>query len=499
MEVPEEGKEDIALSFIVVNRNGEAILPACLDSVFSQEIEEPFEVIVVDDASTDGSLELVRRYFPRARLVVLGKNRGPAAAKNAGAAVARGKVLAFLDNDVVLEKGWARSMLSALESDPLAGAAASHILLEGQGNHLNSTGGLVNLLGYAWERGIYLPDSCTYSLSREVAYACSAAMAVKRDVFEQLGGFDPDYFYLYEDVDLGWRMNILGYRVMYVPEARVRHRLSATMGLGGRRNEYLSVRNRLYTLLKDTEATTLRMVFRESIYRIFHDGAFYLYGNGGMGIRRMFVPWRALAWNIVRWPCILRARKSIRSVRRVSDAELIAKGIILPTLDFPEIGQDPRIPEEVHCAPIRGRAPKRLWIGKRGCRGLLYGWHEPERSSTGIPFRWTGERAGFRIRRRDKGGELFLVTLGGHPGGTSEVELWINGCKAGELRVGNELATHRLPLPREGPSGGGDRELKVEIRVANPFVPALKGDGMDGRLLGIGVAAAGIRGVAREG
>jgi GT2 family glycosyltransferase len=499
MEMPDEGNEEIALSFIVVNRNGEEIFPACLDSVFSQELEEPFEVIVVDDASTDGSVGLVRKSYPRARLVVQGRNSGPAAAKNAGAAVARGRVLAFLDNDVVLEEGWARSMLLALDSDPGAGAGASHLMLEGSDTYLNSTGGLVNLLGYAWERGIYLPDSKTYSLNREVAYACSAAMAVKRDVFEQLGGFDPSYFYLYEDVDLGWRMNILGYRVIYVPEARARHRLSATMGLGGWRNEYLSVRNRLYTLLKNTEASTLRMVFRESIYRLFHDGAFYNYGNGGMGIERTLVPWRALAWNIVRWPYILRARKSIRSVRRVSDAELIAKGIILPTLDFPEIGQDPRIPYGTHRAPVRGRAPRRLWIGKRGCRGLLYGWYEPERSSTGIPFRWTGERAVFRIRRRYKGGELFLVTLGGHPDGASEVEVWIGGVRVGELEVGNEMAIHRLPLPREGPGGGGDRELEVEIRVANPFVPALVGDGMDGRLLGIGVAAAGICGVAREG
>ncbi|MEJ5185781.1 MAG: glycosyltransferase family 2 protein [Candidatus Geothermincolales bacterium] len=483
--------EKATISFIVVNRNGEGILGRCLDSIFSQDLGEPYEVVVVDDASTDGSVELVRASYPRARLVEMKRNRGPAAAKNVGAAVARGEVLAFLDNDVALEKSWARSMLSVLRSDPRVGACASHILFEKWKTFQNSTGGLVNLLGYAWERGIYLPDSRTYSLNRWVTYACSAAMAVRRDVFDSVGGFDPHYFYLYEDVDLGWRINLAGYRVVYVPEARAFHRLSATMGPGRRRNEYLSVRNRIYTLLKNLEASTLRMVLREALYRLFYDGAFFQYGNGEGKLKKVMVPCRALFWNLLGLPRILRWRRSMRSTRKIRDSELIASGILIPTLVFPEIGKDPRLSGVMVRDLSNGPAPRRLWIGKRKCGGLVYGWYQPEKSASGLSFRWTGERAGFRLRASGRDKVLYLVTLSGNPEGGSVVEVWIDGYKVGDIRVGGGLAVHRLPLPLGGPSGGKGKEWRGEIRVINPFVPAKLGVGLDGRSLGIGVVAVG--------
>lgn len=486
--------ESILMSFVVVNRNGREILQRCLLSVFSQELDGPFEVIVVDDASTDGSVDMVKESFPQARLVVQERNKGPAAAKNAGATVAKGRYLAFLDNDVVLEKSWARSMVDALESYPGAGAGASHLLLEGPEGCLNSTGGLVNLMGYAWERGIFLPDSSTYAFNREISYACSAAMAVKREIFELVGGFDPRYFYLYEDVDLGWRINAAGFRVVYVPEARAYHRLSATMGSRGIRNEYLSLRNRIYTILKNAEARTLRVVLREAVYRIFHDGKFYTYGNCEGGLLKTFLPLRALAWNLIGSPWVFLARKRLRRTRRVSDAELIDRGVLLPTLSFPDVGTDPRpaeLSQSQRIDGVKGPIKERLVAGKDKCHGLLYGWYTPERNAAGLDFRWTKDRAGFVLRRKKACDTLFLITLEGNPEGGSTVELWIDGRSVGVFKVGNGLCVHRFPLPPETVRDDGGRGIRVDLHVTNPFVPALQGSGMDGRVLGIGVVAAG--------
>ncbi len=485
-------KEDVLLSFVVVNRNGQDILPRCLRSVFSQELEGPFEVIVVDDASTDGSVDLVRKAFPEARLLVQRRNKGPAAAKRAGAALARGKYIAFLDNDVVLERGWARAMVHALASYPEAGAAASHMLLDGPGGYLNSTGGLVNLLGYAWERGVFLPDSRTYCLNREVTYACSAAMAVRRDVYQLAGGFDPRYFYLYEDVDLGWRINALGFRVVYVPEARAHHLLSATMGSQGNfKVEYLSVRNRFYTLLKNTERETLRLIIKEALYRVFHDGGYYDYGNGGNRALKIRVPLRVLIWNLVALPWIMRSRRWMKRARRMSDSELMERGVFLPNLSFPDIGTDPRPTEACMHRRTSGRVPKRLMAGKGKGEGLVYGWYGPEESAKGIPFRWTAERAAFELSWRRGRDALFLITLGGHPQEGSAVEVWVNGYRLGELRVVNQLEVHRIPVPREIMGDDERSRIQVELRVLNPFVPSLQGEGMDGRSLGMGLVAAG--------
>jgi GT2 family glycosyltransferase len=248
-------------SIIIVNYRGEKLLPPCLDSVLAQAVQFPYEIIVVDDSSDDGSIELLESRYPQARVVANRKNRGPAAAKNIGAAQARSEYIAFLDNDVELHPDWLRNMMARLQGgDEKLGACASHILLNGYGSVLNSTGGMINLLGYAWDRGIFTEDSQTYFYSPDVMYACSAAMLMKKSILDEVGGFDERFRYLFEDADLGWRMNIYGYKVAYEPRALARHLLSSTMGDKRLRNLYLYERNRLRALLKNMEGNTLKLI-----------------------------------------------------------------------------------------------------------------------------------------------------------------------------------------------------------------------------------------------
>jgi GT2 family glycosyltransferase len=480
-------------SVIIVNYRGEEILPACLDSVMSQETDFPFEVIVVDDDSDDGSVDLVESRYPGVELVVNRRNRGPAAAKNTGAGVARSEFLAFLDNDVELHPHWLSTMLAGITrpEDDL-GACASHILLNGYGSMLNSTGGMINLLGYAWDRGIFMQDSDTYSYSPKVMYACSAAMMARKRVFDEVGGFDERFRYLFEDADLGWRMNIYGYRVAYEPRAIVKHMLSSTMGNRRLRNLYLYERNRLRALAKNMERETLGMVRRELAYWLGQRIRAEL-ENGLSSWQKLILPLRmaqALAWNLAWMPDTLRGRRVIARHRVVPDRLLITRGVLSPQIGEPPIGEDPRIAVKETGPETSGRALPRKATMSRMKEGVLGpGWYDREVDVKGVPFRWTGERATFYLKAGGKRRNLSLRTVMANPAGLTQVSVRINNRLVSTFEVPNLYHAHDIPLP-------GDLEpgvWEIELQVNNPFRPRDVLRVEDQRLLGIAVASMQIR------
>ena len=202
------------VSIIIVNFNGKIQLEKCLNSLKKVNYDQ-FETILVDNNSTDNSIEFVQKNFPLTKIIKLDKNYGFAKPNNVGAKNAKGKFLLFLNNDTVVTPNFISEMINTVKNDPTI-AICQSLLLKPDGK-VESSGDFINNLGLAYSSKD-LPNSV-----KEILSARGASMIVRKDSFWELDGFDESYFASFEDVDLGWRAWILGYRVVLVPDSVVYH------------------------------------------------------------------------------------------------------------------------------------------------------------------------------------------------------------------------------------------------------------------------------------
>src|SRR5437588_4664170 len=216
------------VSIIILNYNGRKHLEACLSSLEDLEFpKQQLEIIVVDNGSTDGSLGLVKARFPTVVLVQNETNLGFSKAANMGAERAKGEYLAFLNNDMRVEKNW----LSVLVKTARAGgfACVGSTVLNWDGTEVDFKGCINVAFCLAYEpsedQSPDLSDAASYSLT---LFASGGAALVQLRVFQELGGFDPDFFFYQEDVDLGWRLWLRGYECAISSESIVYHRGGAS-------------------------------------------------------------------------------------------------------------------------------------------------------------------------------------------------------------------------------------------------------------------------------
>lgn len=236
------------VSFVIVNYNGARWLERCLASLFAQR-DASFEVILVDNASTDGSGGWAAEHFPRVRLVSSETNVGFAAGTNLGIRAAQGEAIATLNTDTYVESDYL-AQLSAPLSDARVGACAPLMLNMEQPERVDAAGIVVDRFGFAWNRGAgELAEQ--YRTGGAVYGACAGAALYRRAMLEQVGGFDDDYFGFYEDADLAWRARRFGWHTVFVPTARVYHAHGASFGKISPRKTYLLARNRWWTTLKN--------------------------------------------------------------------------------------------------------------------------------------------------------------------------------------------------------------------------------------------------------
>ena len=247
MTVPRRPSQPL-VSVIIPNWNGAHHLPTCLESLRSQTLRE-FEVIVADNGSIDGSLELLARDYPEVRVLALGENRGFAGACNAGIKVAQATYVALLNNDVEADPGWLSEVIAAFERYPEAGLVASKMLLFDRRDTFHTAGDFYRVDGIPGNRGVWQKDEGQYDREETVFSACGGSAAYRRTMLNQVGLLDEDFFFSCEDVDLAWRAQLAGWRCVYVPRAIVYHKLSATGG--GVTASFYDGRNFIYLLVKD--------------------------------------------------------------------------------------------------------------------------------------------------------------------------------------------------------------------------------------------------------
>lgn len=246
------------VSVVVVNYRGAGDTIACLESLSTLNWpRDRLEIVVVENASGDGSTARIRAAFPDIRLIEAERNLGFAGGCNLGVAQSRGTIVGFLNNDARPDPRWVTAAVEALAADPGVGAVASKVL-DWDGTLVDYVDGSLTWFGMGYKREVEHDDSPEFDRPKDVLFGTGAAMFVRADLFREVGGFDERFFMFYEDVDLGWRLNLLGHRVRYVPGSSAYHRHHATMKKFGQfRESYLLERNALMSMYKNYEDETL--------------------------------------------------------------------------------------------------------------------------------------------------------------------------------------------------------------------------------------------------
>ena len=332
------------ISVVVLNWNGVACVEGCLKSLEAQSYQD-FEVIVVDNASTDGSRELLTsKWQDRVSLVLLDRNTGYCGGNNRGIEKARGSLIALVNNDAEADPRWLEAVAAAAQRHPQAGMFASRIYNSVERNHFDSAGLLVYPDGVCRSRGWLEVDLGQYGVEEEVLGPNGAAAVYRRTMLEETGVFDERYFAYLEDLDLAMRGWLLGYTCVYVPEAIVYHLKSNSSGHHSKTKAFYVERNRVWNLVKlfpswlvlVSPAFTAYRYLLQSYAALTHRGA-----SGGF-VRRysrtelLVVLAKAVASALSGLPAMLRQRNDLRRKRRLSRTEFtrVISRFKLPALEL---------------------------------------------------------------------------------------------------------------------------------------------------------------------
>lgn len=309
------------VDIIIPTHNGREHLAVCLPALGKQSYRD-FRIIVVDDASTDGSDEYLAATFPDVVVVRLERNVGLAVAINEALSHSRAELVAFLNNDTEPEPGWLAALVDAMDRYPDAGAAASKLRLFDRRDHLHSAGDTFSVRGVPGNRGVWQHDTGQFDHEEEVFGACAGAALYRRAALDEAAGIDgqvldPGFFMYCEDVDLNWRLQLLGYPVIYVPGAVVYHRLSATGG--GTLASYYVARNTIAVLVKNLPGPLLR---RHLPAIAAHQASLILGTVPHLREPAARARLRGLLTAPLMVPALLPKRRRIQAARRVSLTEI---------------------------------------------------------------------------------------------------------------------------------------------------------------------------------
>ena len=242
-------KADNMVSVVVPNYNGIAFVEQCLKTLIKDAQEA--EILLVDNGSTDGSRELVAEHFPQVRVIALKENYGFCRAANEGMKAASSPYVILLNNDTEVIPGFTKALVSALQLEPSAFSAGAKMIQLHHQEKIDDAGNFYCALGWAFARG---KDKSVeyYEKTDEIFAACGGAVIYRKALLERIGYLDEAHFAYLEDIDLGWRAKIAGWKNIYVPKAKVLHVGSGTSG--SRYNEFkvsLSSRNSVYLAYKN--------------------------------------------------------------------------------------------------------------------------------------------------------------------------------------------------------------------------------------------------------
>ena len=317
----------MTVAILIVNWNGGDLLTRCLESI-EQQRRRPDHIVVVDNGSSDDSLQRAEQLLRDVQLIRLPSNVGFARANNIAARAAiQYDALALLNPDAVADPEWLGALVRAAEREPAIASFASQMLLASTPQYLDGAGDSYHVSGRAWRNGHRVSSADWPAADVEVFGPCAAAALYRREAFDEVGGFDDQYFCYFEDVDLAFRLRLHGHRCTYVHSAIVRHVGSALSGYRSNFAVYHGERNAVWTFVKDMPGPLLWLYLPQHIALNVAALLYYPWrGQGKVVLRAKVDAVRGL-------PSVLRRRKLVQRGRRVDAWALrraFRRGVLAP-------------------------------------------------------------------------------------------------------------------------------------------------------------------------
>ena len=315
--------ENNLVSIIIINYNGKHHLEKCLKSLMQIDYKN-YEIILVDNNSIDDSINFVKKFYPSVGIIQLEKNYGFAEPNNIGAKKATGEFLLFLNNDTIVKPNFISELVKVINTDSKI-AICQSFLLKPNGE-IDSSGDFVDTLGRAYS------SRKKVSEVREILGARGAAMLIRKESFFDLGKFDKSFFASFEDVDMGWRAWLWGYRVVLVPSSVVYHTGGQTIKNISDEIRFHGIKNTLMLRLVNFELSLaiksiIKLFFVSFMRKIFRV-KIISDPEEGPPLPSYGITFKGVSWVIKNLGYVLEKRKLVNKKRVLSTKELIEKGLI---------------------------------------------------------------------------------------------------------------------------------------------------------------------------
>ena len=299
-------------TIILLTYNSLKDLPECIPSLISQTYTN-FEIIVVDNASTDETAKFIRTNYPQLKLIETGANLGYPGGNNVGFEHAQGDYIVVVNPDTLADSNWLAELIRPLEEDPSITVTTPKIGIYYDKDQINTCGNMPHYTGLTFCRGLHAPiDSC--NIQEEVGAISGCAFAIRRQMLDHIQGFDADFFLYMEDADLSWRVRFAGGKIVYVPTSLIYHKFK--LSIAAWKHFYLE-RNRYMILLKNLDARTLLLLSPGLVIsEIVTMGHSVL--NGPEYVQNKF---KAYWWIIKNRNIVLDKRRKTLAMKTISDKE----------------------------------------------------------------------------------------------------------------------------------------------------------------------------------
>ena len=321
-------KQEPLVSIIIPHYRGKEILDDCFDALKKTTYKNT-EIILVDNATCDHSLEGVEAVYPDISIVRNEKNLGYAGGCNSGFRRAKGEFVIFLNDDTVVTENWLQPLVEQCTADASVAAVQPKILSriqEGYFDYAGGAGGLMDRFGYPFAKGrIFFTlekDHQQYDESSDIFWASGTAMLVRRTILEEVGLFDEDFFAHMEEIDLNWRFHMSGYRVMSAPASVIYHRSGATLKPDSPQKLYLNHRNSLIMLIKNYSVKSLLWIFP---VRIILEIVTLIYALVKRDFKRFNAATKGLWYVLMNFRQIKKKRQHVQKLRKLTDRQILRK------------------------------------------------------------------------------------------------------------------------------------------------------------------------------
>ncbi len=316
------------ISIIIPHWNGIDVLSECLESLKKSTYKDK-EIIVVDNASSDGSQEWIKENHPDIILIENDQNYGYAGGCNRGVYTAKGDWLLFLNNDTIHEPDWLELLAKSVEGKDDVAAIQPKIINYYERklfDYAGGAGGHIDLFCYPFAKGrIFLEqeeDGGQYDTADDIFWASGTAFMVRKDVFEQAGRFDETFFAHQEEIDLCWRLQLMGKRIVFEPKAVVYHKNAVSLPMHSYRKYYLNHRNSFFMLLTNYNLP-LTLYFLP--VRLMLEFVAIAYAIVKWDLRHFGAVFNSLFWLLTHPLNIIKKRHLVRKVRMINDREILKK------------------------------------------------------------------------------------------------------------------------------------------------------------------------------